>query len=185
MLLFIQTVSIEIEVTIFKWADLIHTEKILWTNREFEVFPELLRGWIEKFHITKILCITWPGPFTRLRILTLTLNTIKLTYSTIVVRGIGFFEFSKGIGVTSSFVLEANRGEYLVSKDWISTFIKKSDLPAGTYFWFWKDSDFTERGISIEYSYTWEQLEKVFDSISNTAMLSPLYIKEPHITWPK
>ncbi len=185
MLLFIQPVSSEIDITIFDETNFIHNEKILWTNREFEVFPELLIGWIEKYQITKTLCITWPWAFTRLRILTLALNTVRLTHPEISVRGIWFFEYAQLLEIKAPYILEANKSEYLVSNKSTLEFVKKHELPSGTYFGFWQESDFTERGISVEYSSNGKQVQKVFDSIQEWCMLSPLYIKEPHITWPK
>jgi tRNA A37 threonylcarbamoyladenosine modification protein TsaB len=154
-------------------------------GREFESFPEILVVLTQEFRVDHIWVITGPGSFTRLRIITLAVNSIKYAFPKIRLYGWGFFDLARTIWAKEPYIITANRYEFLVYENWQASFIKKEHLPEGTYFWYGEKTDFTGSHISIEYSYTWAEIIRLFSKSIDTERLSPIYIKEPHITWPK
>jgi hypothetical protein len=46
-------------------------------------------------------------------------------------------------------------------------------------------NDFTEGEIFVEYAYDFSHIVSVFQKRSAEAKISPIYLKDPHITWSK
>ncbi len=73
-------------------------------------FPKLLVDIVDEYKITDIWCVTGPGPFTLMRVVTLAINAIVYTRD-ITVRSCHFFDL---ITSGNQPIIEANPREYLI-----------------------------------------------------------------------
>ncbi len=179
-ILFINPIHKNITLSLNEWWELLEKNTIeSW--KDFDTFPEMLYSLIQWRKPEQIWVILWPWTFTRMRIVTLTLSTLVLSLW-IKVRWCHFFELiDDGIPL-----LQANREEYITLwEDANIIFLKKESLRPGTYIWYGDKNDFTGNKNFIEYTENWEKIEKIFTWIWATSVLSPIYLKEPHITWSK
>lgn len=179
-ILFINPIHKNITLSLIEWWELLEKNTIeSW--KDFDTFPEMLYSLIQWRKPEQIWVILWPWTFTRMRIVTLTLSTLVLSLW-IKVKWCHFFELiDDGIPL-----LQANREEYITLwEDANIIFLKKEFLRPGTYIWYGNKNDFTGNKNFIEYTENWEKIEKIFTWIWATSVLSPIYLKEPHITWSK
>lgn len=116
-----------------------------------------------------------------MRIVSLTLSTLILSYE-VRVKGCHFFEL---IHDTTG-ILRANGNEYIVAqKNQSSNLIPKEDLPSGIYCGYGEKNDFTDDKVFIEYREDWGEVARIFSSLEYLDQVTPIYLKEPHITWSK
>lgn len=81
-------------------------------------------------------------------------------------------------------IIIANNSEYIIrNADRSTSLIDKSTLPDGTYTGYGVQNDFTEGKILIEYSEDWGKVSHIFEKLAPEKTLTPIYLKEPHITW--
>lgn len=73
-------------------------------------FPKMLVAIVDEYKITDIYCVTGPGPFTLMRVVTLAINAIAYTRD-ITVRSCHFFDL---IMSGNQPIIEANPREYLI-----------------------------------------------------------------------
>lgn len=148
---------------------------------DFTDFPDILIDILDTRSIDEIWCILWPWAFTRMRIVTLTLSTCILTRSTWV-KWCHFFDLIPSVYQP---ILQANDTEYII-KNPTSTELRHIDtLEAGIYMWYAKENDFTDEKKFIEYREDWWYIESIFQKLEPLDILTPIYLKEPHITWSK
>ncbi len=164
-----------------------HHEVILKKNipigNDFNAFPETILDLLRQYSIREIWCIVGPGMFTRMRIITLTLNTIHRTTSTIL-KGIHFFDL---LPWDAQSILQANNGEYLMQKtDGTTELIPTGNIPPGKYIGYGTKNDFTDDKVFIEYIENYSHICQCFWTIPSWEFLAPVYIKSPNITtWSK
>lgn len=78
MNLLINPISVNIDIFAMDGVDVRH-KITLEKGDDFSSFPEAVIKMMNSYAIEEIWCIVGPGAFTRMRIVTLTLNSIKLT----------------------------------------------------------------------------------------------------------
>lgn len=148
---------------------------------DFSSFPKTIINIIEEETIEEIWCICGPGSFTRMRIITLVLNTLHLSKN-IVVKWCHFFDLiQKWIPI-----LEINTTEYIIkdsSRD--SIVINKEGLAPWVYSGYISKNDFTDAGEFVEYKENCTNISEFFGNIEEQERLSPIYYKNPHITCSK
>jgi len=155
------------------------SEKILPRWDDFADFPDTVIEIINTETIDEIWCLVWPGAFTRMRIVTLTLSTLVMSRG-VVVKWCHFFDI---IDRENPIIL-ANNSEYIIrNSDGSTSLIDKSTLPDCIYTGYGVQNDFTEGKILIEYSEDWWAISDHFEKLTPEKTLTPIYLKEPHITW--
>ncbi|MBP9779329.1 hypothetical protein KBD33_01760 [Candidatus Gracilibacteria bacterium] len=157
---------------------ILKSEIIKKTGNDFEIIPKVFVDLSKEYSLKEIWCITGPGPFTLLRIITLILNSISYNDSNIILKSGHYFELLRGFDATP--ILQANKHEYLIkTSNAIETIIKIEDLPLGKFIGYIDE-------ISIpgytEYHENIETIMNMFSQRENIQRLSPLYIKAPNIT---
>ncbi len=145
-------------------------------------FPQKIAELSKKYTLSEVWCIEGPGPFTKMRIVILCLNTLKYIYPTIHLKWCHFFDLIWQISSKIP-LLKANRKEFLIQENGSSIFYQKENLPKYEYIWYiWNEDSidtFTKYKDSVDTVFT------VFESLENKSRFSPIYIKKPHITCPK
>ncbi len=156
------------EITLPKWDD-------------FSTFPSKLVDLVDLHKIEEVWCICGPWAFTRMRIVTLTLNTLKLS-RWIGLKGCHFFDLI-GRGIP---ILKANDREY-ITRIWNEdpSLILKEEIPEGEYMGYGEKNDFTDTKVFIQYSEDFTFIYTLFQGLPLSPTLSPIYLKDPHITWSK
>ena len=180
-ILFINPISVEISLFIIKNG--ICKEKYTLTQwDDFSQFPEKVIELLYKYNIKEIWCICGPGWFTRMRIITLTLNTLILS-RWLDVKWCHFFHLIK----KNIPIMRANDQEYIIrSLSWEDSLVKKALIPLGVYIWYGEKNDFTDERVLIEYREDFSEITRIFASIPVIDTLTPIYLKDPHITlWSK
>ena len=178
--LYINPLTPEIHLLIFEW-DQIVTKTLAKNLDTASTFPKLLSGIVDQYTITDIWCVTGPGPFTLMRVITLAINAIWYTRA-ISVRSCHFFDL---ISEYHQPIIEANPREYLIREKATIVSIAKWDLPEWIYEGIFADIDSTVRDKSIQYSEDRSNIIRVFSMREKESRISPIYFKPPHITWPK
>lgn len=180
MILFINPISENITLFVIENGEVRQTSTIpKW--KDYDRFPEEVNDTINRHNIDMIWCVTWPWAFTRMRIVTLTLNTVSLVRK-IPLKGCHFFEIINHPNP----ILIANNREYIVLKEDNPILVEKSELKwEESYSWYGNKNDFTDGKKFIEYSEDIPYISNIFNSLSSVSQLSPIYLKEPHITWSK
>jgi tRNA A37 threonylcarbamoyladenosine modification protein TsaB len=160
---------------------IIKNSRIIPKGDDFSTFPETIRDIVEEFHIDEIWCISGPGPFTRMRIITLTLNTVHL------VTGIGLKEAHYFELIPKAHrLMRINATQYLVQReDGEISLVEKEDIPPGSYIGSDKENDFTNDRHFIQYILSITDAKRVFETKPFVEKTSPIYYKDPHITWSK
>jgi len=142
-------------------------------------FPRHLVDIVNHHSIEEIWCITGPGPFTLMRIVTLACNAIGLVRWT-KLKWCHFFDI---LGSNYTPIIEANPRECIIRQDGIDSLVPKVDIVDWTYIWLLGSLDFTEGKNFIQYREDITEIQKVFLTQEYSTNLSPLYFKAPHITW--
>jgi hypothetical protein len=75
-------------------------------------FPKMLVTIVDEYKTSDIWCVTGPGPFTLMRVVTLAINTITYTRD-ITVKSCHFFDL---ISPSNQPIIEANPREYLIKQ---------------------------------------------------------------------
>ncbi len=183
MILFINPISENIHFFVIHIGEVVEVRHTSTTpkGKDYDAFPDHVNELINRHNIDTIWCVLWPWAFTRMRIVTLTLNTIALVKN-IALKGCHFFEIIKD----SNPILIANNREYIILEKNTPLLREKSALnPSLRYTWYADKNDFTDEKNFIEYSEDIEYIKSVFDHAPLQNRLSPIYLKEPHITWSK
>ncbi len=181
MILFINPISENICLMIVENGEVRHTSTIP-KGKDYDAFPEMVNDSIHRHNIDTIWCVVWPWAFTRMRIVTLTLNTIAMVKN-IPLKGCHFFEIVN----SENPILRANDREYiLLDEDWIPSLSPKESIdPSKIYTGYGDKNDFTDEKNFIEYSEDLRTVTEVFTQLPSVNRLTPIYLKEPHITWSK
>lgn len=183
---------------VFLWiADNISfSEKVTIPFLQFaEIFPKILIKIVQEKHINSIWVICWPWSFTKMRIVSLAMNSILFSFPYISVRSCSFFEVIPEPYIP---ILYANLKEYLIfdRNTWQEFFQQKDWLKNGFYQWYLSNFDINstlsptstnwwDYIVFRPYIDDWEQIFKIFSKKSPQKYISPLYIKPPHITYAK
>lgn len=180
MILFINPIQNDITFSIIDNSVLIK-KIVLPHGDDFLSFPEFIRDITESYSIEEIWCICGPGPFTRMRIITLALNTFHLSKG-ILLKWCHFFDLIN----EWTPILEINSTEYIVWDTlWGSKTVNKSEISTWIYTWYISKNDFTDGKVFIEYKEILEEILAYFWKIKEQRSLSPIYYKNPHITCSK
>lgn len=179
MLLSINPLLPEISFIIIDGYDIIEQSTITKNLDTASTFPRHVVDIMNRHKIDEVWCITGPGPFTLMRIVTLTCNAIRLT-RWIKLKWCHFFDM---IGWSNTPILEANPRECIIRFSWGDILIPRIELPDGIYIWILETKDFTEGKTFIQYTEDAREIIKVFQHREYIQNLSPLYFKAPHITW--
>ncbi len=100
--------------------------KTLPKNRDTALdFPKMLVDLVDIYKINEIFCVTGPGPFTLMRVVTLAINALSYTRN-IRIKSCNFFDLitSDAIGI-----IEANPREYIIKESDTLISIQKEYLP--------------------------------------------------------
>lgn len=170
------------------------TEKISIPFLEFaENFPKILTEKFLKNSYEEIWLIAWPWPFTKMRIISLTINALKISFSKLQLKYIHFFELFS-LRKTKP-ILEANNKEFLSTDDnGEEKFFQKNSLPERNYEWIlnWQLTNFDnivdKNCQSSTFVYFYEnpdEIIKIFSKKEYSDFIQPIYIKPPHITYGK
>lgn len=180
MILFINPISENIRLHVVEGVELRHTSTIpKW--KDYDEFPEMLNDLLNRHNIDNIWCVIWPGAFTRMRIVTLALNTFAMVKN-IPLKGGHFFDIIDHPNP----ILYANDREYILLGDNGPFLCEKESLNQQIqYVWYAKKNDFTDEKNFIEYREDFVYIAQIFGALPNTQRLSPVYLKEAHITWSK
>jgi hypothetical protein len=179
-ILYINPLFEEVHFLIFDWEETIKNTlpKNLATA---STFPNMLVDLVDQYDIAEIFCVTGPGPFTLMRVVTLAINAMTYT-RTIQIKSCHFFELITSGNIP---IIEANPKEYLIkSKNEIIN-IEKELLEKWNYEWIILSKPSTENINYIQYSDNRNNLLQVFSEKLYETKLVPIYFKPPHITWPK
>ncbi|MBP9812308.1 hypothetical protein KBC86_02920 [Candidatus Gracilibacteria bacterium] len=181
MILFINPISENICLFIVENGEVRHTSTIP-KGKDYDAFPEMVNDIIDRQYIDTIWCVIGPGAFTRMRIVTLTLNTIAMVKN-IPLKGCHFFEIVN----SENPILRANDREYIFLDEAGIPSLSPKELidPSKIYTGYALKNDFTDEKNFIEYSEDHYWISEVFKKLPPTNRLSPIYLKEPHITWSK
>lgn len=87
-------------------------------------FPKFLVDIVDEYNIHEIWCVTGPGPFTLMRIITLSINALTYTRD-IRLKSCHFFDLIQN---SNTPIIEANSREYLIRENNKTIHIKKDDL---------------------------------------------------------
>lgn len=183
MILFINPLSEDIHFFVIDIGEVVELRHTSTTpkGKDYDDFPEHIHDLINRHNIDTIWCVTWPWAFTRMRIVTLTLNTIALVKN-IALKGCHFFEIIE----ENHPILIANNREYIILEENTPVLKEKNTLDQSlTYTWYADKNDFTDEKKFIEYSEDIPFIVGVFEAKEKQNRLSPIYLKEPHITWSK
>jgi hypothetical protein len=144
-------------------------------------FPKILVDLVDIYKVNEILCVTGPGPFTLMRVVTLAINALSYTRN-IRIKSCNFFDLitSNTIGI-----IEANTHEYLTKDKGIITSVAKDFLQKWTYEGIISWNLSTEETKYIQYKDNKNNLFHVFLDKPYEIKIAPIYFKPPHITWPK
>lgn len=100
------------------------TEKMK-NNDEFSFFPELLHEVVSTHSPEAIWCVTGPGPFTLMRIITLAINSIAYARQ-ITLKSCNFFDL---VSDNHTPIIEANAREFLMrGKDGNTESLPKAEI---------------------------------------------------------
>jgi hypothetical protein len=155
-------------------------EKTLEKNLDTaSTFPRLLVEIVDLYQIQEIYCITGPGPFTLMRVVTLAINALTYTRD-IRVKSCHFFDL---ITSPNQAIIEANPREYLIREHDEVISITKWALTKWAYEGIFSETTSTEWVKLIQYVDSWERILVVFWNQESASHISPIYFKPPHITW--
>lgn len=141
-------------------------------------FPRHVVDIMNRYTIDQIWCVTWPGPFTLMRIVTLTCNAIGLARWTRL-KWCHFFDI---LDKKYTPIIEANPRECIIRQGGIDSLIPRAEIVDWTYIGILETKDFTEGKTFIQYEEDIPTIRKVFENKEYIKNLSPLYFKAPHIT---
>lgn len=176
-ILYINPLHTDITISLLNWSTL-EKSFIIPKGDDFVQFPDTIMEIIKNHAIKEIWLILWPGAFTRMRIVTLTLSSLILS-KWIIVKWCHFFELIQG----STPILQANNEEYLTQDTgWNIHLIKWKDLLPWRYEGYGNQNDFADTKVLVEYKENWSAVHWLFGSLSPLKTLAPFYLKEPHIT---
>lgn len=177
--LFINPVWDDIRLFVIEKSE-IQEECIIKRGDDFSQFPEMIVEVVDRHSIKEIWCVCGPWAFTWVRIVTLTLNTLALSKH-IQLKGCHFFELIKN----HIPALRANEREYIIAIDGLNQLKEKNLIEEGSYMGYGEKNDFTNKGDFIEYREDIREIVTLFAEKPCTDNLSPIYLKDPHITWSK
>jgi hypothetical protein len=183
MVLFINPISETIRIFVLEIGEVVevrHTSTIPKWN-DYDEFLETINDIFLRHNIDSIWCVIWPWTFTRMRIVTLTLNTFSLVKN-IELKACHFFDIVQGANP----ILQANDREYILLTENCPELKGPWDIESDTiYTGYATKNDFTDTKNFIEYSEDIQYITKIFQSLPRVERLAPVYLKEPHITWSK
>lgn len=182
-ILYINPLTKNIQYFIFdSKKNILETNEIIWIDVSISL-PEKIAELTKKYDFSEIWCIEGPWPFTKMRILSLTLNTLVYTKSNIKIKWCHFFDLLSFFSKKTP-ILEANKKEYLVRENGENIFYLKENLPKNKYIWY--TSEIYELSSNFDtYIDNVDNIFSFFDTVKTKSRFSPLYIKKPHITCPK
>lgn len=148
-----------------------------------ENFPKILSKFVEEKNIREIWIINGPGTFTKMRVIILTINTIKISFPEIIVKSVHFFDFFKDLPEKP--LIEINSKEFLTNDDQNGEiFYDKNSLPDSDYIGY-STTELRQTSTFKNFVDQWNKIEKIFESKKSENFLTPNYIKPPHITHAK
>ena len=148
-----------------------------------ENFPKILSNFVEEKNIREIWVINGPGTFTKMRVIILTINTIKISFPEIIVKSVHFFDFFKDLPEKP--LIEINTKEFLTNDDQNGEiFYDKNSLPDNDYIGY-STTELRQTSTFKNFVDQWNEIEKIFKSKKSENFLTPIYIKPPHITHAK
>ena len=178
--LYINPLTPEINFMIFQWEQTI--TKTLTKNLDTaSIFPKMLVGIVDEYTINEIWCVTGPGPFTLMRVVTLAINALTYTRP-IIVKSCHFFDLITSENLP---IIEANPREYLIRQDGEVVSMMKWELVVWAYEGIFSDIDSTVGSKSIQYKEERGNIVHLFATKQIENNISPIYFKPPHITCPK
>jgi hypothetical protein len=141
--------------------------------------PRHIVDLVDKHGIDEIWCVTGPGPFTLMRIVTLICNTLAIARG-VQLKSAHFFDMISPWHIA---IIEANPKECIIRDGDTGSLKTWDDLPLWIYEWILTTKELSDDKTWIQYSENPETIEHVFESKEYVSALSPIYFKAPHITW--
>lgn len=176
-ILYVNPIGNNILLFVIKKGSLVK-EIVLESRINFENFPEKVVEVVESEDIEELWCICWPGQFTRMRIVTLTLSTIAYI-ERIPIKWCHFFD----VIWDENPIIKANEREYIVRwTSTTSTLIEKDLLHPWVYTGYGEIIHDSDKIIILQYADNMKKIVDVFSYIAPMENLVPIYLKEPHIT---
>lgn len=179
-ILYINPLTPEINFLIFDWEQTI-TKTLAKNLDTASTFPRIVVDIVDEYGIDEIWCVTGPGPFTLMRVVTLSINSLTYTRA-IIVKSCHFFDLITSENLP---IIEANPREYLIRQGDSVISIAKELLPIWAYEGIFSDMISTEDTKSIQYREDRVNITRLFAVKQIENRISPIYFKPPHITCSK
>lgn len=179
---------LEEKILFSTFGEVRHEEFVEINFLEFaENFPRILTNFVKKYNIKKIFCINWPAPFTKIRIVTLAINSLKFANKNIKLKSIHLFDIIDNQKYIP--IIQANKNEFLIRKNgeeyYENVEVVSKNVEQLSKF-DKKFCGFVEENIKIpnfeKFKISINEIEKFFENIDEVDFISPIYIKSPHIT---
>ncbi len=159
-------------------------EEISYLDKNLEtanLFPKKLVELVEQYSINEIWCVCWPGAFTLMRVITLSVNAISYSKN-IIIKWCHFFELIK---IENNAILELNSSEFLIRDSlWIRS-VNQSWINPWDYIWYISSKISTEWVNYIQYEKNKDTIFYTFQDKKPDLRIVPIYFKPPNITWQK
>lgn len=189
MYLLIDTVSTPAIYILFdSERNIVSQESTELKGRESEHFLVSVLGFLAKNKLEfqdlqGVVAVNGPGPFTAMRIVTLTLNTLSFVHHT-PLYSLDYFMLGALSGWDFPILIRANRGEYLMQREESTPpeLVAIPDILPGDYCGIGDTNDFTNAGISIQSEIQYVLVCKNIQMENPVERIEPLYIKKPNIT---
>lgn len=175
--LYINPLWESITFMVFSNADII-TNTLPKNMETSNTFPKLLVELVDIYNIREIWCITGPGPFTLMRIITLSINALTYTRN-IKIKSCHFFDLIQNKNIP---IIEANNGEYLIRQNDKTILIKKNELKEWSYEGIFSENLSTQNIKYIQYRENQSNIDSIFSTKNPVDPIYPIYLKPPHIT---
>lgn len=188
MILFVDPLGTEMSFVLATPDRTVVSERhVALAGSEFERFLNELEAFVSSSgwrfsDLTAIVCVNGPGPFTGMRVVTLTLNTLALVHG-IPAYATDAFSCFRLSGFSGPYLIRANRGEYAWSESGESFELRPLEsIEAGSYFGLADEKDFANGGVSVQFSRNPGEFLRNFPFVAPVGRIEPIYIKKPNIT---
>lgn len=179
-ILYINPLLEEITFYVFKNEE-IFIENLAININTAATFPKKIVDLVDLYNIQEIWCITGPGPFTLMRIITLAINSLKYTKN-IILKSCNFFDIVNHEYIP---IIEANSKEYIIKRNNEINIVEKESLEKWKYIGIISEKISTEGIKYIQYEEDINFIKNFFSKKLWEIRIYPIYFKPPHITWSK
>lgn len=145
-------------------------------------FPHLLHTIYQEYSFDEIWCIHGPWAFTRIRIISLTINAFWYIHHDIILREAHIFDIIPKEYIP---ILEINSRECLIQNNLGIHNTSIASLTKGNYCGYLysipENPDITYTPLLFSLN----DIQNIFHKVPPVPLITPIYFKNPHITCPK